>query len=80
MSRYAYAAENECGLLYRPGEMVTLEMHYCKLKANHLGNVHSTRHHKHDPGGYEWTVDPEKVELEWPELETSTAVSEPTEK
>lgn len=65
---YEFAKEDECGLQYRPGEMATPSMHYCKLKKDHQGNLHSTKTWRHDQGGYNWEhVDKPEDAMEWPD-------------
>jgi hypothetical protein len=52
--RYTFAAEDECGRLYRPGEMSIQSLNYCRLRPGHGGNVHSTKTHEHDHVGFDW--------------------------
>lgn len=62
---YRNAAPEECGLLYRPGEMSIEELNYCKLRKQHPGRIHTTRRYDGDFTGFDWT-ERKKVELEWP--------------
>lgn len=66
MSRYEYAPDDVCGLEYRPGELSMRTLNYCRLKAGHKGDIHSTRWDASDQGGFEWTS-PIVPELEWPD-------------
>jgi hypothetical protein len=68
VSRYEYAKDDECGLEYRPGEMSSPGLNYCKLAVNHPSKRHSTRWHKHDDAGFEW-IQQDEPELEWPKRE-----------
>lgn len=54
--RYRYADANECGILYRPGELSMPDLNYCRLRVGHGGNFHSTRMHRYDASGYEWRM------------------------
>lgn len=66
--RYDLAPKNVCGLLYRPGEMSMPQLNHCRLARGHDGNVHTTRTHKHDTAGFDWTPT-HVVELQWPDEE-----------
>lgn len=68
MTRYVYAKDDECGLMYRPGEMSMPQLNYCKLAVNHPSKRHSTRAHRLDDGGFEW-IQQDEPELVWPERE-----------
>lgn len=65
-SHYLEALDDECGLLYRPGEMSAPELNYCKLRKNHPSKRHSNRRYMSDTAGFEW-VQAEEADLEWPE-------------
>lgn len=62
---YEYAREDECGLLYRPGE-VHADINHCKLKKNHKGDMHTTRFWEHDQSGFDWK-EPKESKMEWPD-------------
>jgi hypothetical protein len=53
-NRYVFAGDDECGRLYRPGEMAIESLNYCRLAPGHGGNVHSTKSHEHDVVGFNW--------------------------
>ena len=64
-THYTFAAPDECGLLYRPGEMSIESLNYCRLAAGHRSRTHSTKTHRHDHVGFDW-VEPEPDGMEWP--------------
>ena len=53
--RYHLAFSDECGVLYRPGELSIPELNYCRLRDGHGGKYHSTRRAPHETG-YEWAM------------------------
>lgn len=62
---YTFAEDDECGLLYRPGEMSIEALNYCKLARGHRGRRHSTKEHRHDVAGFDWD-EPEDDGMRWP--------------
>lgn len=64
--RYFAASDEECGLLYRPGEMAIESLNYCRLARGHASRLHSTRAHRHDTAGFEWEP-AEPDGMTWPE-------------
>lgn len=64
--RYVFAADDVCGILYRPGEMSIESLNHCRLRIDHGGRRHSTKTHEHDYVGFDWEADDTANWREWP--------------